>query len=221
MLHLAISHFTWSLLALALLVLALCLPHARRTANKRPSRVIKVSSETWPLDGLPPSAAIGNCRSLAGQIIADATRGRAESIQTALDEVGSEQGSLLLAATDLANGHTALMLAAAHGHEDCCRLLLARGASPLAQDRRLHTAAELAASAGHTRVVDVFVVHQHARPWRFTTSSEAPASSESKRPLSAALGLAEARAHIASYLDRSYTAASGLVDRLVRHKARR
>lgn len=116
----------------------------------------KATRETWALDGLPPGT-VSNARSLAGQIMADAKRGRADRIATLLDREGLDldQSSVLLAATDLANGNTALMLAAKNGHAECCRLLLTRGADPLATNRHKQTAGDLATGEGHEDVVQV------------------------------------------------------------------
>ena len=117
-------------------------------------RKFSITTDTWSLDGLPPTD-MSHARSLAGQIIADAARGRADRIAATLSNLDSDQSAMLLCAADLANGHTALMQAAKHGHVDCCELLLARGASALVRSRQNQTAAELAASAGHTHVADV------------------------------------------------------------------
>ena len=112
-------------------------------------------SRTWALDGLPPST-VANARSLASQILMDAKRGKWEIIEQTLDAaaLSAEQCAVLLGAMDLANGNTALMLAAKNGHAECCRLLLERGADPRARNRHQQTAAELAAAAGHAEVIE-------------------------------------------------------------------
>jgi len=118
------------------------------------SSVKRASSQTWSLDGLAP-AIVGNARSLAGQILADAKHGQSKRIKKLLDAemLDAEQEASLLAATDLANGNTALMLAAKNGHGDTCALLLERGADPLAQNRHKQTASDLAAKAEFVDVV--------------------------------------------------------------------
>ena len=112
-------------------------------------------SEPWALDGLPPTT-VSNARSLAGQLMADAKRGKTAGIVAVLDsdEVDEQQGAVLLAAGDLANGNTALMLAAKSGHADTVQLLLARGADPNALNRQNQTAFDIAKAAGYTEVLD-------------------------------------------------------------------
>ena len=114
------------------------------------------SQEPWALDGLPPTT-LANARSLAGQIMADAKRGRTAAIVEVLDseDIDAQTGALLLAAGDLANGNTAVMLCAKNGHAGCCRLLLARGADPQAKNRHGQTAVDIAKAANHMDVVDV------------------------------------------------------------------
>mmetsp|Transcript_26386 Transcript_26386/g.53006 ORF Transcript_26386/g.53006 Transcript_26386/m.53006 type:complete len:162 (-) Transcript_26386:226-711(-) len=110
-------------------------------------------STLWALDGLPPST-VSNARSLAGQILMDAKRGRSAAIALLLDAEGltPTQSAVLLGATDLANGNTALMLAAKNGHAECCQLIVERGADVLAKNRHGETAADLAATAEHAEV---------------------------------------------------------------------
>ena len=114
------------------------------------------STKTWALDGLPPSI-VSNARSIAASILADAKSGRRDRIEGTLEAelLSPEQAAVLLGATDLANGNTALMLAAKNGHADCCTILLKRGADPLARNHHNQTAADLATAAGHSEVVDV------------------------------------------------------------------
>ena len=144
------QYAAWSALLVLPLLLWTLRPSWPRSTIKRPTEAM--TTATWSLDGLPPTD-MSHARSLAGQLIADATRGRADRIASTLDPLDSEQSAVLLAAADLANGHTALMQAAKHGHVECCSLLLARGAHPLAMDRQHLTASELAVNAGHSDVV--------------------------------------------------------------------
>lgn len=129
---------------------------ARGDGRLHPSwRITKTSSfekscdkRTWELDGLPPRT-VANARLVAGQILADAKHGCVDRIQATLDRerFDREQCEVLLGAMDLANGNTALMLAAKNGHYKCCELLLECGAEAGARNRSYMTAAELAASA--------------------------------------------------------------------------
>jgi hypothetical protein len=128
---------------------------------KRRSSFTKSKSDlrkTWDLDGLPPTVLeVGAARRVAGSILADAKRGRSEGIVAALTEGGydSDQSAMLLGAMDLANGNTALMLAAKNGHHACCEVLLQRGADPAARNRASQTAHDLAQAAGHDKVLVV------------------------------------------------------------------
>lgn len=110
--------------------------------------------KTWSLDGLPPNI-VNNARFLAGQILADAKRGRRDNIKELIDgeKLDDEQRAVLLGATDLANGNTALILAARSGHAETCALLLDYGADPLAQNNHRQTARDVATSMGHENVV--------------------------------------------------------------------
>ncbi len=116
---------------------------------------------TWALDGLPP-AEVSNARSLAAAILADAKRGQRDRIEKLLDAEGLtfEQTRMLLGATDLANGNTALMLATRNGHASTCQLLLERGADPNARNRDGLTATDLAAA----EYQDVHVKEQPSAP---------------------------------------------------------
>lgn len=157
---------TWT--GLVILVTLLALACLRRVwpavfARRRRPAAAKTHG-TWPLDGLPP-VDICNARSLAGQVLADAARGRAAQIARTLaaDTLSAEQCATLLGAADLADGNTALMLAAKNGHAATCRFLIARGADVHATNRRTETAADLAKSAGHDAALEVLLA-SHAPP---------------------------------------------------------
>ena len=121
-------------------------------------------SGTWAIDGLPPSN-VNNARSLAAAVLAEAKRGRTERIEQMLEaeNIDAEQATVLLDATDLAHGNTALMLAARGGHDACCRLLLTRGADPLARNRDGHSAADLAAAVGNLETAAIIDAENHPR----------------------------------------------------------
>lgn len=110
--------------------------------------------KTWDLDGLPPREIV-NARSIAGKILADAKHGRKKSIVETLgaENLDLEQTIVILGALDLANGNTALMLAAKNGHVDCCQLLVERGADLSARNRHGETSIDVALAAGHAEVV--------------------------------------------------------------------
>lgn len=133
---------------------------ARGDGRLAPSWNVKRASfakpTTWELDALPPRA-VTNARSIAGRILADAKRGNAARIAATLDAeaLDLEQASVILGALDLANGNTALMLAARGGHLQCCELLLQRGANCGAKNRYGKTAATLASNEGHMKVANL------------------------------------------------------------------
>ena len=110
--------------------------------------------KTWSLDGLPPPN-VGNARSIAAAVLADAKRGQTAKIASliAAEALDSEQVAVLLGATDLALGNTALMLAAREGHTGTCQLLLELGADPAARNFNSKTAAELAILSGHDDII--------------------------------------------------------------------
>lgn len=116
---------------------------------------------TWQLDGLSPRE-LKNARTLAAHILADAKRGRTERIAELLDRVDLDiNGSrALLAATDLANGDTALMLAVANNHVSTVELLLERGSDPLALNRHSQTAGDLAQLLEHNEILEM-LHHNH------------------------------------------------------------
>ena len=150
----------WSIGVFFTVALAACaLWVSRRRGNARRRARGQIAHETWSLDGLPPSA-VSNARSLAGQIIAHATHGRTDLVLATLDTLDRAQCTVLLAGCDLANGHTALMLAAKNGHRECCELLLARGASPLAESLQRQTALNLAARNGHAEIVELLLMRK-------------------------------------------------------------
>lgn len=144
-------------------------PRTRGDGRLDPSwELKKETKKTWALDGLPPDT-VNNARSLAGQIMADAKHGRAEKIAATIDaeKLDAEQSAVLLAATDLANGNTALMLAAKNGHAAACKLLIERGADPAATNRHGQSATDVARIAGHVEmggVVDVLSQKMGAFP---------------------------------------------------------
>lgn len=144
-----------------------CADRAQRGDGRLdPSWTIR-KTQTWQLDGLSP-IEVPNARMLAGQIIADAKRGRTNRISTLLDgeALDLERTAALLAATDLANGNTALMLAAVNGNAETCELLLERGADPLATNRHGATAGDLARQHGHSVIVEML---KEYAPITFTT----------------------------------------------------
>ena len=114
------------------------------------------SPAPWALDGMPPKR-LKNARTLAAHVLADAKLGRTERIRELLDseDLDLEHSSALLAATDLSNGDTALMLAVAHGHVDTCAVLLERGADPFARNRHRQTAGDLARRYGHSEIAEM------------------------------------------------------------------
>ena len=119
-------------------------PNARGFWNGFGETNARAKCTTWALDGLPPKE-IENARSLAAEILSYAKRGQCDRIETLLDAEGLSfvETRLLLSATDLANGDTALMLATRHGHTSTAYFLIERGADLSARNRDGMTAAQL------------------------------------------------------------------------------
>ena len=119
-------------------------PNARGFWNGFGETTSRAKGTTWALDGLPPKE-IENARSLAAEILSYAKRGQCDRIETLLDAEGLSfvETRLLLSATDLANGDTALMLATRHGHTSTAYFLIERGADLSARNRDGMTAAQL------------------------------------------------------------------------------
>lgn len=104
-----------------------------------------------------------SARTLAARLLADAKNGRTANIKTMFDgqmpALEKDQVRALLSATEQSVGNTPLMLSAKNGHHECVEYLAKRGSDVHAHNRKDQTAIDLAASAGHAKVVALLKTH--------------------------------------------------------------